>query len=714
MVQHTKTSRTKSLLLLFFTIAVGLGLNFLGRGVNAWLGLPFYIDNIGTLLTALSGGIVPCITVGFFSNIINGINDPLSMYYSIVSILIAVAAVVCAKKRILTRFPHALLAVLIFAILGGVGGGMLTWLINGKNFGTGYAVDLAATLERRLSLAYFPANILSCFLVDLADKALTTAVSLLLYLLVPKKFEEFCQRQSWYLRKIPKCEGCVTRKRLSLSVKASLAVSLSLTIAISGAVASSIIQYHNSTVSEYERKGQRVTGILGDMLTRKQVEALLTDGRDAEGYQGMVEELDNVLFTSPEVRFIYAYQVREDGCLVVYDMDVEGVEGEDPGTLLEYDGTIKKYRDRFLAGEEIEPDVTRDEYGWLLSVYLPVRDEDGTLLCYAIADMSMDSLRKDEIAFLTKLISLFVAFLLLIIIHSTWLTQQYIIQPVNTIAEAANRFNYDTPEARAQSRKMVDSLDITSGDEIENLYHAYRQTTSDMMDYIDEVQHKSSQITNLQNGLILVLADMVESRDKSTGTHVKKTAAYVSIILEQMKKEGIYADKLSDSYIYDVVHSAPLHDVGKITISDTILNKPGRLNDEEFAIMKTHAASGETIIDRVIDTMREESNYLNEAKNLAAFHHEKWDGTGYPKGLKGEEIPLSARVMAVADVFDALVSRRCYKSPYPVEKSLEIIRESSGTHFDPLVVKAFLDAEDEVRQVASLNLDSYDYKQHNL
>ena len=184
--------------------------------------------------------------------------------------------------------------------------------------------------------------------------------------------------------------------------------------------------------------------------------------------------------------------------------------------------------------------------------------------------------------------------------------------------------------------------------------------------------------------------------------------------MRQMKKEGIYADKLTDSYIYDVVHSAPLHDVGKITISDTILNKPGRLNDEEFAIMKTHAASGETIIDRVIDTMREESNYLNEAKNLAAYHHEKWDGTGYPKGLKGEEIPLSARVMAVADVFDALVSRRCYKSPYPVEKSLEIIRESSGTHFDPLVVKAFLDAEDEVRQVASLNLDSYDYKQHNL
>ena len=701
MARREKSSRTTSLLLLLLTIAVGIGLNFLGRGLNSLLGLPLFLDNIGTILTAMTGGLVPCITVGFFSNIINGFNDAISMYYSFISILIATAAVECVRRRLLTRFPHVLLAVLLFALIGGAGGGVLTWLINGKSFGEGYSVELAGKLAEKLPLSYLSSNLLSNFLIDVLDKAATTLLTLLLYALIPKKWLTLFREQSWYLRKRKKNGDCATRKRLSLSVKASLAVSLSLTVAITGAVGSSIIQYHNSTIREYEDKGDRVTQILGELLDREHVEELLAEGREAACYQGMVEELNNVLYTSPEVRFIYAYQIYEDGCRFVYDMDVPGVEGRAPGDWDEYDDTIAKYADRFLAGEEIEPDITRDEYGWLLSVYRPVFDQDGELLCYAIVDMSMDRLHTDEISFLTKLISLFVGFLFLIIVHSIWLTQQFIIQPVNTLADAANRFSYDTPEARVQSRNLVDNLDISSGDEIENLYHAYQKTTADMMDYIDEVQHKSNQISNLQNGLILVLADMVESRDKSTGDHVKKTASYVAIILEQMKKEGIYADKLTDSYIYDVVHSAPLHDVGKITISDTILNKPGKLTEEEFSVMKTHAASGEVIIDQVIDIMREESDYLNEAKNLAAYHHEKWNGLGYPKGLKGEEIPLSARVMAVADVFDALVSRRSYKGPYTIGKSLEIIREGAGSHFDPQVVKAFLDAEPEIRRVAN-------------
>ncbi|MBO4419283.1 MAG: HD domain-containing protein [Oscillospiraceae bacterium] len=714
MVLRKKSSRTESLVLLLCTIAAGVGLNFLGRLLNTMLGLPLYLDNIGTILTALTGGVVPCITVGFFSNILNGLNDTTSMYYSVISILIASAAVECVRKRMLNRFPHILLSVLIFALIGGVGGGALTWLIYGRDFGEGYAVDLAARIRESLSMGYFSSNMLATFLVDLVDKAAVTAASVLLYLAVPKNWLLEFRRQSWYLRRSPKTEGRTTRKRLSLSVKASLAVSLSLTVAISGAVAVSIIQYHNSAIREYEDKGGVVTAILAGMLDEEHVEDLLAKGREAVSYREMVEELDNVLESSPEVKYIYAYRVRADGCLVVYDMDVPDVEADNPGDLIEFDETVAKYVDRFLAGEEIPPDITEDEYGWLLSVYRPVLDAEGELLCYAIVDLSMDNMRAEEIAFLAKLISLFIGFLFLIIVHSIWLMRLFIIQPVNTIADAANRFSYDTPEARVKSRSMVEELSITSGDEIENLYNAYRKTTADMMAYIDEVQHKSDQITKLQNGLILVLADMVESRDQNTGDHVKKTSAYVAIILEQMKKEGIYADKLTDSYIYDVVHSAPLHDVGKITISDTILNKPGKLTDEEFAVMKTHAASGEVIINRVINTMHEESDYLNEAKKLAAYHHEKWNGLGYPRGLKGEEIPLSARVMAVADVFDALISRRSYKGPYSVEKSLQIIRDGTGTHFDPQVVKAFLDAEPEIRRVAELNMENDDLDQYNL
>ena len=139
--------------------------------------------------------------------------------------------------------------------------------------------------------------------------------------------------------------------------------------------------------------------------------------------------------------------------------------------------------------------------------------------------------------------------------------------------------------------------------------------------------------------------------------------------------------------------------MGKIHVSDTILNKPGKLTDEEFDLMKKHTTAGCDIIQQAMDIVPD-SDYLKEAKNLATYHHEKWNGKGYPEGLSGEDIPLSARIMAVADVFDALVSRRSYKPGMPFEKAISIIREDSGTHFDPVVAQAFLNAEDKVRKVA--------------
>jgi len=199
-----------------------------------------------------------------------------------------------------------------------------------------------------------------------------------------------------------------------------------------------------------------------------------------------------------------------------------------------------------------------------------------------------------------------------------------------------------------------------------------------------------------------VLADMVESRDKHTGHHIKKTAAYARIIMEQMRDEGIHAEELTDEYMDDVVHSAPLHDVGKIEVPDALLNKPGKLTDEEYAQMKNHTLAGKKIIARSAEAVAE-SHYLDEAERLAEFHHERWDGKGYPHGMKGDEIPLSARVMAVADVFDALVSKRSYKEGFPIEKALAIIREGVGTQFDPQVAQAFLDAEEKVRKVAEEN-----------
>ena len=270
---------------------------------------------------------------------------------------------------------------------------------------------------------------------------------------------------------------------------------------------------------------------------------------------------------------------------------------------------------------------------------------------------------------------------------------------------ATGRFANDSGAALEEAVEGIRELDIQTGDEIENLYHSVTKTTEDMVSAIENEEHQKQVITKMQNGLILVLADMVESRDECTGQHVRKTAAYTDVIMRELKKEGVYTDQLTDEFISDVFNSAPLHDIGKIKVSDMILNKPGKLTDEEFEVMKTHTTAGSEVIEHAMRLVSEkDSAYLKEANNLALYHHEKWNGCGYPTGLKGEEIPLSARIMAVADVFDALVSVRSYKKSFSFEEAMDIIKNGSGSHFDPAIVTAFVNASDEVRRIMNTNM----------
>ena len=363
--------------------------------------------------------------------------------------------------------------------------------------------------------------------------------------------------------------------------------------------------------------------------------------------------------------------------------------------MVEFDEAFYPYLNDLLAGREIPPLVSDDAYGWLLTIYQPVFNSSGDCACYIGVDVSMDRLRAEGYVFLSKAVSLFLSFSMLILALAVIFAQHSIILPVNRMAVAASAFAYTSEEARTEGMNRIRTLGIHTRDEIENLYHAFEKTTGDSVHYLSELQEKTHTIESMQEGLIMVLADMVESRDENTGQHIRKTAAYVRIIVEQMKKEGIYADQLTDEFISDCIKSAPLHDVGKIQIPDAILNKPGKLTDEEYEIMKTHSRAGEEIITKVMETVPE-PGYLEEARRLAAHHHERWDGRGYP----GEETPLSARIMAVADVFDALVSTRAYKKGFSFEKSIGIIQEGIGTQFDPKVAEAFLHAEDEVRRVS--------------
>ena len=700
---YKKRKGSKWLSLVYIIIVCAL-LNFLGTRLNAALGLPLYLDNIGTVLAALLGGYIPCVTVGFLTNIINGLFNGDSIYYCIITVLIAGVAVAYAHRMRHLRIRYILTAILIFALLGGGLGGLLTWLIYGRDFGEGFAVDMANKINDVVPMGYFLSNILSTLLIDLVDKAIVTVVALAFYKMLPNRLIEYLRNQDWYYITIftkPEKKGL----KRSLRIKATLLVALSTTLVATSAIAICIVQYHTSTVNEFTQQATQASHVIAMQIDGGRIDEYMEKGAAAEGYLETKALMQSVRESSPDIKYIYVYRVEEDGTHVIFDLDTEDVAADKPGDVIPYDTTIEKYADKFMKGENIPMDITNNQYGWILTVYAPVHDVHRYTRCYVGVDMSMDKLRSQEIGFLAKISSLFFGVLVLIRTYAVWLAEQHIVTPVNKITDAANRLSFDTQQARENSLKMLDALDIHTGDELEYLYDTYRKTSADTVRYIDEVQHKNEQINRLQNGLILVLADMVESRDQCTGDHVRKTAAYCEIILCQMIRENIYADQLTDEFITEVVSSAPLHDVGKIKVSDTILNKPGKLTDEEFRTMQTHTTAGSEIIDKAIATVGEESDYLKEAKNLAAFHHEKWNGSGYPNGLKGEEIPLSARIMAVADVFDALVSRRSYKEPFSIEKALDIIREGSGSHFDPLVVQAFLDAEDEVRQVQKLNME---------
>lgn len=206
------------------------------------------------------------------------------------------------------------------------------------------------------------------------------------------------------------------------------------------------------------------------------------------------------------------------------------------------------------------------------------------------------------------------------------------------------------------------------------------------------IKESQQNLRDIQNATICVIAEMVENRDKSTGGHIVRTQKYLEILINELLRSGIYAGEIATWDLVLALPSAQLHDVGKITISDTILNKPGKLTDEEFTIIKTHAEEGTRIIDKMM-ALTNDDGFLTYAKLFAGYHHERWDGSGYPYALKGAQIPLEGRILAVADVYDALVSARSYKKPFTHEEAVLIIKKDSGTHFDPLIVEAFLNIE---------------------
>lgn len=689
-----KRSNIFALIMCLMGVVINMALNSL---VSA-LDLPLYLDTVGTVLVAALGGYLPGVIVGFFTNAVKALSNPASLYYGTVNISIAFITPAFFSKGWHKKISGIIGMILLFTLIGGGLGALIPWLIEDISF-DGEAVS--SVIYETLHVSRGAAQLSASLIRDLPDKAITVLLVLAAVRLIPESSRHLFKFSMWLQRPVAEDEaahiGQSSVRVMSLRKKTLLVLGLSMATVAVAASSASLIIYTDALIDDHIRIAQGTAKIAAGELNGDHIDDYLKSGGDTEEYRRLERELRNILVSTTDIKYLYIYKIMDDGCHVVFDLDETG---EKPGDVIPFDEGFSEYIPDLLAGRTVDPIITNDRYGHLLTVYEPVYDSDGRCACYVGADVDVGKLAVMRRSFIAKSASIFLGFFVLLCTFVIWLVDYQLIIPINTVARGMNELTHASAsqERMDEDVKMFRSLNIHTGDELENLYHSAGSMTRNQAEHLRSIRRLSDSTAKMQDGLIITMADLVESRDSDTGAHVQKTAAYVKIIVEGLKKKGYYLQKITPKFMSDVVRSAPLHDVGKINIPDEVLNKPGKLTDEEYEIMKTHTTAGKRIMENAISTV-EGDNYLKEARNMAAYHHERWDGKGYPEGIHGEVIPLSARIMAVADVFDALTSPRVYKPAFPLEKALAILEEGKGTQFDPKCVEVFMDALPEVKVI---------------
>ena len=684
----------------------GVAVNLILGNTATQLKLPLYLDTIGTIVVAAMGGFLPGVLVGFLTNLVRTLIESTSMYYGMLNMLVAFLTALFAKKGWFKKVWGVILTILVFTVLGGFVAAVIPWFMEGISFEEG---SLGAYLYGTGHFSPEWALILSSIMKDLPDKAICVLISFGILRLIPGKYHKLARFESYHQRPLSEKEEAelakVSKNKkysrvMSLRTKLLLVMSISLAIIALIATVISMVVYRKTSIKDHARLAQGTAKMVAKVLDGDKIDTYLLEGGTSDSYKEDEKLLADILYESPDILYLYVYKIMEDGCHVVFDIDTEDAEAGEVGSVIPFDEGFLGYIDDLLAGREVDPIITDDTWGYLLTAYAPVYNSAGRCVCYVGADVDMGMFTQMQRSFIVEMFSVFIGFFVLVNVFVVWLADYQLVIPVNSISRYLEQLAQaaDSQDELDEDIREFRALDIRTGDELEQLFNSISGMMVNQSEQLRSIRRLSDSTAKMQDGLIITMADMVENRDSDTGAHIQKTAAYVKIIVEGLKKKGYYAEKITPKFISDVIRSAPLHDVGKIHISDTILNKKGPLDNNEYDEMKKHTTFGKEILEKAINTVKG-GNYLKEARNMAAYHHERWDGKGYPEGLHGEVIPLSARIMAVADVFDALTSPRVYKPAFPLEEALKIINDGKGTQFDPKCVEVLMDSLPEVQVI---------------
>ncbi len=692
--------RLQSIIFVAVCIAVNVLLAHEARKTE----LPLFLDTAGTIIAASLGGFFPGVVTAVATNVACSLFNGSALYFAVIHAAIAFFAAWYARVFGLKKPSRVAAFAGITAVFCAVTTSLVQWGLFGQPQDSAIA-EMSGSFSQAAGIDAFAAFLLVNLLLNILDKGLTVALAAVFSAVMPASFIESIGNSGWRQKPLSEAEKKALRKwsrKTGTSVVTRSAISLMSVLFISVMIMGFIVSrfYYDNEKKEKTVNAVNAVAFAASFVDGNRIDDYINNGRSVPDYGQTLQMLQKIRDNSRGVEYLYVVKIKDGKCHFAFDTDAENDPGYAPGEVTDIEEALVPYLPILYEGGEIEPVESTDASGWIITVYHPIKNSRGMTAGYACADVSLDYLKDQMRSFIFRAVMILAGFFILILSYEMRTAGMFTLYPVGSMALCVDDLSRagDDQKKLDDNVKKIRSLDIRTGDEIEKLYREICDMALNQAEQVRSIKYFADTTAKMQDGLIITMANMVENRDSDTGAHIQKTAAYVKVIVEGLEKKGYYPQKVTPKFKSDVVRSAPLHDVGKINIPDEVLNKPGKLTDEEFEIMKTHTTAGKRILENAISTTKGE-NYLKEARNMAAYHHERWDGKGYPEGLYGEVIPLSARIMAVADVFDALTSPRVYKPAFPLEKALSIIEEGAGAQFDPKCVEVFMDNLPEVKVI---------------
>ena len=518
----------------------GLLLNIVPSALAEYLELPVYFDTFGTIFIAILGGYVPGIAVGFFTNLINSGLHVENMYYSIISATVAILSAFLASKGYYEKFSKVLITI------------PLTILIT-SFLGT-FIDELIKPLNAFYSLERVWEHFIENFFKELPDKTSAIMISFLLLKLIPSYWKE--QFSLFGKKQAPLTEEMddeIKKQSKFISSLQTKLVFIIMSITVFVAVFISTISfaiYRNSEINERIRIADRIISMVVNEINPNHVDEYLELGHKFKEYNDVERNLYKIRASNYDIKFLYVYKIMEDGCHVVFDLETADVAATRPGSVEEFDKSFEPYKDALLRGYPIDPIITNDTYGYLLTIYKPVYNHEGKCVCYAGIDFSMDMINDYGRTFIVRVVASFAAVVILILVAGLSFIKNNIILPINTMAYCAKNFAYDSEAARAHNVAQIQNLAIKTNDEIENLYAAFVKTTSDSMNSFENLRKAKIQVA---------VMDELAHTDSLTGLKNKTSYSEVTALLDTDISNGManfviimidvnYLKKVNDTY----------------------------------------------------------------------------------------------------------------------------------------------------------------------